>query len=124
MMPLSTALHRSPASIPACSLESTISLSARAIVASSTSRARHVVGPAPIKVAPSFIHVPSITGSIVAAMHRTMSQSRTAFSLLDSEETSIPIESDIRPAKSSRRSELREYALILVILRTFDTASS
>ena len=94
------------------------------MVASSTSRARQVVGPAPIKVAPSFSQAPSTTGSIVAAMQRTMSQSRTAASLLLAAETPTPIAFDIRRANSSRRSGFREKALISLMPLTIDTASS
>ena len=124
MIPLSTALQRSPASIAACSVESTISFPARVITASSTSLARQVVGPAPINVLPSLSQAPSTTGSMVAAMQRTMSQSRTASSLLATAETSTPMVSVIRQANSSRRSWVRLYALIFLIPRTLDNASN
>ena len=108
----------------ACSRESTIILSALINTSSFTSCALQVVGPAATTVVPGDSHVPSITGSIVAAMEITMSVSSTTSLAESTDTTGILNRFVIFAAKDSRCSAVGLNAFTDCMFRTLDIASS
>ena len=108
----------------ACSRESTIILSALINTSSFTSCALQVVGPAATTVVPGDSHVPSITGSIVAAIEITMSDSSTTFWAESTDITGILNWVVIFSAKDSRCSGVGLNAFTDCMFRTLEMASS